>query len=190
MRARPASGARTLRTGARGAAWRGALCAAPLCALLLGGYPHPALASEGLNLFPDPRWLFIHFVILLVLIAPVRRWLLEPLAQVLEQREAKTGGASTRATELRDQASQLEAQVEDKLRQARAEAQRARATALAEAEAEERSILDTARAESARAVAEVRERIQRELEEARVSLSSQSEQLARDAASRILGRAL
>ncbi len=157
--------------------------------LLVVGVAGPAHAS-GLELIPDLGALLINFAVLLALIYPVNRLLLQPLVAVLVEREARTGGARARAEELVSETASRRETLEARLLAARAEAKGRRATLLAEAEAEERRLLDEARQAGRRELQEVREGIGRALEEARVGIAGDARGLAREAASRILGRTL
>jgi len=149
-----------------------------------------ASASEGLNLAPSPIPLAINFITLLILIYPVKRWLLEPLASVLAEREARTSGSDDRSSELLSNADAIAEQIETRLRDARIASQRARSEILATAQANERQILEAAREDAVRQVSEIREILGRELASARNQLASQGASLADLAASQILGRAI
>jgi len=153
-------------------------------------FPDLCLAAEGLTLFPKLEPFVINLVTFLVLIYPIKRWLLEPLSNVLAERELKTSGAAEQSSQLQQQAAALAADIDARLRDARAASQRARAAVLAEAEAQERQILDEARGEAARKISALRESIQQEVASAREGLRAQGSMLAQAAASRILGRSL
>jgi len=149
-----------------------------------------AHAAEGLNLAPSPIPLAINFITLLLLIYPVKRWLLEPMVRILLEREKRTAGADEQASELRGGAQELADQIEMRLREARSASQQVRTEILSAAESHERQLLDQARHEAAQQVAAIRATLAEDLESARSHLASQGQALASAAASQLLGRAL
>ena len=158
---------------------------APLLCIALTQPAHAAL-----DLIPDGDYLLIHLVVLLVLIYPVNRLLLQPLAVVLREREARTSGARSQARLLAEEAADCGRSVEERLQAAHAEAQARRNIVLAEAEAEERRIVGEAREAGQHEIDSLREAVAQELVQARESLERDARGLAREAATRILGRAL
>ncbi len=164
---------------------------APVVAwLLVVAAAAPANAAAGLKLIPEVDLLLVNFAVLLVLIYPVNRLLLQPLAAVLAEREARTSGALARAEHLVSETAGGRETLEAGLLAARIEAQARRTALLAEAEAEERRLLDEARDAGKHELGEVRKGIDRELDQARESLEGDARELAKEAASRILGRKL
>jgi F0F1-type ATP synthase membrane subunit b/b' len=163
-----------------------ALAALPLCAA-----PEAAWAAEDLKLFPE-NWthVAINFAVLLVLIYPVHKWLLGPIARVLQERDEQTRGSLGQVGDLRGSSTEMTASLEAKLREARSAAQRARASALAKAEAQEKHILERAREDAGRTLGALRASIADELVSARKQLESQSTALGREVAAKLLGRAL
>ena len=161
-----------------------------IASLLCLGTAAPASAAGGLQLIPDPFLLVVNFVVLLLLIYPVNRLLLKPLAAVLAERESQTSGARERAERLAAESLAQRAGLEERTLAARAQAQARRAALLAEADAEERALIGAARQAGQRELDEVRAIIGEELVSARESLASDAKKLAREAASQILGRKL
>jgi F-type H+-transporting ATPase subunit b len=160
-------------------------------ALSLLGFPALALAGgDGLNLIPNLTLLVANLVVFGLLIYPTQRWLLAPLVRVLAEREQRTAGALERAQSTHAEAVQMREDLERELATARADAQAHRAVILGEAEAEERRILDEARTDASRALEAVRSSVEGELADARRTLQSDARDLSREAAVRILGRAL
>ncbi len=160
-------------------------------ALSLLGYPALALAGgDGLNLIPNITLLVANLTVLGLLIYPIQRWLLAPLVRVLVEREQRTAGALERAESTHAEAVRVRKELERELARARVEAQAHRSAILGEAEAEERRILDEARTDSARALEAVRSSVEGELADARRTLQNDAQDLSREAAARILGRAL
>jgi F-type H+-transporting ATPase subunit b len=158
--------------------------------LLCLGPAAPASAAGGLDLIPDPFLLAVNFGVLLLLIYPVNRLLLQPLAAVLAEREARTFGARERAEKLSSESQAQLASLEERAHAARAQAQARRATLLAEADAEERALLGAAREAGQRELEDVRAVIATELATARDGLAREAKKLAKEAASQILGRKL
>ena len=150
----------------------------------------PAHAAGSLELIPHPVPLLVNFVVLLLLIYPVNRWLLQPIVAVLQEREQRTLGASERAEGLAAEAAQAQQIIADRAGEARAEAQGQRAALLAEADQEERRVIGSAREQAAGQIESVRESIAAELRAASESLRADAQALAREAAARILGRSL
>jgi F-type H+-transporting ATPase subunit b len=139
---------------------------------------------------PDPLRLLVSFTALLVLIYPVQRLLLQPLAQVLEQRAQRTAGALETAERENAHARELQAALQARLVAARQQAQTERASLLAEAESAERSALARAREEASQLIDGIRTRVREESSRARTELPAMAGELAREAASVLLGRPL
>lgn len=152
--------------------------------------PRSASAAAGLELYPSLPMLLLNMVVLLVLIVPVNRLLLQPIVRVLQEREARTSGALERAEQVGAESVESADRLEETLASARAEGQRVRGEIMARSEEEERAILTRARESAARSVEAVRGSISEELEQARGALREDASALAREAATRLLGRNL
>ena len=150
----------------------------------------PAHASGELVLAPDPTTLVILIIGFVILIAPLNAMIFRPLFQVLDDREAKIGGATEQAAKLVAQATELTEQYRGSIREAREAAEGARKQQLEAARSEHGAITGDAKAESEDEIGRARQEIERSLAEARVSLERASQDLAKVAAERILGRAL
>ncbi len=162
---------------------------APIAALLVV-VPRCAWAAGTLNLIPDLELVIANLFVLLLLIYPVNRWLLQPLNEVARERETRTAGAQERAERIRAEAGELSRRFEALMQQARGEAQARHAAIKERSLREERALLASAREAAAAEVEEVSRGIAAELESARERLREDAEQLAREAASKILGRAI
>ena len=147
-------------------------------------------AGAGLNLLPDLRLVALNVGVFLLLVIPTNRLVLRPLLRIIQARGEKIGGALSRSDELRHEAERVRTVVESQLAEAHAAAQAERNTIMGKAEEDSRGILDAARAESAREMGAVRTSIATELTTARATLQSETRELAREAASRVLGRSL
>ncbi len=161
-----------------------------LTALSLLGFPALAFAASGLNLVPDLTLLAANLVVFGLVIYPTQRWLLAPVVRILTERERRTLGALESAQSLQAEAVQVRKELERELARARADAHARRSAILGEAEAEQGRILEEARTDSARALEAVRSSVEGELADARRTLQSDARELSREAAARILGRAL
>jgi F-type H+-transporting ATPase subunit b len=151
----------------------------------------PAQASEGgLTITPDGPLLLLLIVAFALLIFPVNALIFRPIFRVLDAREQRITGTRRRADQVAQEAEAVTHRYEEALQRAREE------NAL-----ERGRRVEVARSEGARGMAEARGIADREIEaarsqlaaildEARQTLRTQAEQLARDAAARLLGRAL
>lgn len=170
-----------------------------LAALLLALGAAPAHAAEGgLEIFPD---LFrgaspfaSHYVQLMllfvVLVYPVNQLVLKPLLRVLDERSAKIEGARKRASEISAQAEVVLAQYQRAVEGARKQAEELRKDELDRARGEQAQLLAEARQRAESEVAGARSGIAGALPGARAELRGGTEALAREAAARVLGRAL
>ena len=161
----------------------------PSAALTALAIPMSAQASE-LNLIPDASVVATNIALFLLLIYPVNRLLVQPLLRVLDEREARTSGALEQSRRLVDEARASRVDLEIRLSEARTRSQARRSAILSAGEIEERAVLDAARDAGSEIVESVRQSVRSELVEARRSLQADARELAREAATRILGRAL
>lgn len=150
-----------------------------------------ALASEGgLELLPDPPILVVLIAFFAALVPLVNQLLLRPMLRVLDARAERTDGARRRAARLEEQVREVVARYEQSILEVRQSA-----------EGDRRSVLDEARRRAgeetlaARSDAETElGRVRRELGSAvvrtREGLRGHAQELAREAASRVLGRAI
>jgi F-type H+-transporting ATPase subunit b len=151
----------------------------------------PAAASGGIEILPDWTGLLpILIGLFAALIFPVHALIFRPLFRVLDEREERIDGARARAQQVDEEAGAVLARYEDALVQAREEASAQRKTALARARVEEKDATGEARGVAEQELARARGEIAASLAEARESLRPRAEELAREAAERILGRNL
>ena len=159
------------------------------CVLLL--LAEPARAAEGgLQIIPDPDTLLPLLIGFLILIPLVNRVLIQPLLRVLDAREEQIGGARQRAEEVGTRAEAIASRDAAAVSEVRAGAEAERQATLRRARADEASGLQTERAQAERQLEAARVQVGEALESARASLRQGAAGLARDAARRILGRAL
>lgn len=158
---------------------------------ILAGLAIPASAqAAGLNLVPDALTVATNIALFLLLIYPVNRLLVRPLLRVLDERESRTSGALAQSQQLGEEARAARGALEAELAQGRASAQTRRNSILAAGEAREREVLDAAREEASAIVESVHQSVQSELAEVRSGLQADARALAREVATRVLGRAL
>jgi F-type H+-transporting ATPase subunit b len=159
----------------------------------------PAHAAEGgLQIFPDlflgaspleSRYVQL-MVLFVLLIVPVDRLVLRPLLAVLEERGARIEGARKRAAEIGKQAESALGRYSAAIEEARKQADQLRSDALERARGEQARVLAEARGSAEREVSAARSGVAQALDGARVTLRSHGDALAREAASRVLGRSL
>ena len=152
--------------------------------------PGTAAAAAGLNLFPRFELLALNIFVFTLLIYPVNKLLLQPLVRVLEQREARTLGALERAQATLADATELRGEFEGRLREVRTRAAERRGEVLAAGESEVQQALELARGEAGESLDRVRSGVAAELQAARQTLRADASELAREAASKVLGRTL
>jgi F-type H+-transporting ATPase subunit b len=172
-----------------------------ITALALAG---AAQASEGgLVLVPEfishffggedhgTFWVLPIFLVFFSLLAfPANALLYKPIFRVLDERKARTVGTRQRAEKIMIDADNTLAHYERALREVREEAENDRKGQAAAAREESVSATAAARAESENEMERARSEISEALEEARQTLRSEAQELANEAASRVLGRTL
>lgn len=150
----------------------------------------PAFAEEGIQIVPSVGKLVPLIVLFLVMIVPVNRLILQPLLGVLEEREARIAGARARADEIARRADETLSSYESRIASARAEAEVERRGTLEEARGRHAARVSEERGAGESRIVEARAEIARTLEGARTQLEAQAQDLARQAAERMLGRSL
>ena len=137
---------------------------------------------------------FTEWLVLLVgfalLIPVVNRLIVQPVYAVFDERAEKIAGARARAEALQTNASEVLARYESGLRAVREENDRLRGEQLAAAREEQQEITANARSEADGEIERSLSELGASLESARGGLQATAEELARQAAERILGRAL
>ncbi|HAC80290.1 MAG: ATP synthase F0 subunit B [Candidatus Binatia bacterium] len=114
--------------------------------------------------------------------------ILRPTLEVLARRAEKTSGAQAEALAMRDEVTAMGEAFEKSLNDARLAGASGGDQIRREAEASERQMLDAARKDALQTLESIRAEIASETDEARNSLNSQSNDLAKVAANKILGR--
>lgn len=161
--------------------------------ILLAGLLAPGVARAaggGIEVVPDPFWLAVLVVLFALLIWPVNRLIFQPLFHVLDERSSRIDGARARAAETESEAESVLARYEAEVARVREEAGGERRSALEGARSEEQQLARQARGEAEAQLDRARQEIAAAFEDARRGLRPGAEDLAREAAQRILGREL
>jgi F-type H+-transporting ATPase subunit b len=162
--------------------------AAALAALAVA---RPAHAAEGgIEIFPDPTLLVVLLVGFVLLIAPVNALLVKPLLRVAEERERRIEGARERAKQVASEADRVLAQYRGAVEAARVEAAQMRRQRIDVARQDEKAAVAAARKEAEGRLVAARRELGEALAVARKDLAPRAQELARDAAERLLGRSL
>jgi F-type H+-transporting ATPase subunit b len=125
------------------------------------------------------------FGLFVIVLKPV---LFDPLLTLFEAREKLTDGARAEARGMDDRANEIAARFEAELEKVRQEAARERDRLRAETARFEAQIMEEAKADAARILAEGRAQIEAEIGGLRKELEAARPALAREIASRLLGR--
>jgi F-type H+-transporting ATPase subunit b len=146
-------------------------------------------AGEALEIFPDER-IFYLIVLFVLLVFPVNKLLFHPIFRVLDERDARIEGARKRADAVSAEAEATLQRYRSGVRSARDEAESGRKQVLEQARREQAQLTGGARSEAEAEINRAREEVAGALTEARSQLREQAEALAREAATRVLGRSL
>jgi F-type H+-transporting ATPase subunit b len=130
----------------------------------------------------------VQFVLFLVLFALANRFLFQPYLQLRERRKAGIDGARAEAERMTAQADAKLADYEKQLAAARNRANEEGRKVRAEAAAHEKDVTEKARAEAQKAIDEATAKMRQETDAARLQLLPQANTLARQIASKLLGR--
>lgn len=169
---------------------------AQLFAALLGAglgvaWPGAAVAAEdAFTIFPDPLWLLVLILIFLALVVPLDRLLFRPMMKALDERRVRIEGARERAEVVADQADEVLGRYQRAVEAARREAEASRREVLDRARREQTQVMTQAREEAEAQRAQARGQVADALEAARGQLRDESHELAREIASRLLGRSV
>jgi F-type H+-transporting ATPase subunit b len=159
-----------------------------------GAIPHLLPSPRVLAMSGSPIELdFNHVVVFQVvifsfLILVLKPLLFDPMLKIFALREERTEGARNTARELEEEAGELLTKYESELRRVNQAAAEERDRVRAETAKLEAQILKEAREAAAKIVDEGRRRIDNEVNAIRFELGKQSERLATDIATRVLGR--
>ena len=146
-----------------------------------------ALAEGGSNINPNAS-LVVILVLFLFFIFVLNRILFRPIGRVLDEREARTVGATAEA---RASARRYEARLADyeaAIRQARAEGFRTQEQSRAAALDERRRLLDEAKSQASGEIDRAKTDIARQAAEARGALEADARRMAESISRTVLGR--
>lgn len=142
-----------------------------------------------IELKPDLSLLAI-IAIFIVNYLIVKKWLVHPINNVLEWRNSRVREADQKYEEALTRLNTATRDIEDRLMEAKREASEVREAFRREAGGKREALLSQTRAEADTMIAEATASLDQDLVAARESIRRESEQLARLAAERILGRKL
>jgi F0F1-type ATP synthase membrane subunit b/b' len=142
-----------------------------------------------MNLTPDLSLLAI-MVIFIMNYMVVRKFFLQPIAEVLDAREAETRSAEKLYEDALARFSEATAQTEAQLHAAKREAAAVRDRFRGEASAYRQQVVDKTSADARQLIGEADASLGKDVVAAREQIVRESEALARLAAERILGRAV
>jgi F-type H+-transporting ATPase subunit b len=127
-------------------------------------------------------------VIFLVLWIILTKRLFLPYLNLLEQRERRTTGTQHDSTDLEHEGARLRAQYEEKIAQAQAAGYAAKETILQEARQQREKVLTQVREEAMSMLEDVRREVASQMRRERQVAAAEVRTIARDMASKILGR--
>jgi F-type H+-transporting ATPase subunit b len=144
-------------------------------------------AAGGVNLDFDAT-LLVQVVFILVLWAVLKPMLFDPLLKLFEEREKRIEGTKKRARRIDEESAEAKAKYDDLMNQARAEGTAEREKLRAESIRKESELLTKVRGEIQHTVDEARTETQREVDSTRTALKPHTQAIARELATRVLGR--
>jgi F-type H+-transporting ATPase subunit b len=144
-------------------------------------------APSAINVDVDLTFVvqLVLFVLLTLILKPV---LFDPMLKLFEERERRIEGAKVQARHTDEKSATALAKYETEMAKARNAANAERDKLRAEGAKKEQEILAAVRASAARTLEEGRRQVQAEGDKARAALKAESGAMARDLASRVLGR--
>jgi F-type H+-transporting ATPase subunit b len=132
--------------------------------------------------------LLIQFGLFLIMLIVLSRLVFKPYLQLKADREKSIGGAKHEAKDMEAKARAMVADYDAKLTRAKQRGGDERAKVRAEAAAHERQVVGAARDEAGKTVEAAKLRIGRDAGQARSQLDAQAVALAKQMATKILGR--
>jgi F0F1-type ATP synthase membrane subunit b/b' len=155
--------------------------------LVLAPVAH-ASSGGGLVLIPDMTKVVVLLVGFVALVPVVSSLIVRPVYGVIDERAERIDGARKRAAALEESANEVLTRYENAVREVREESERERRQHIDAARSEHAQITGRARAEAEREIEQSQTELQASLSDARAGLRTTAEDLARQAAERILGR--
>lgn len=150
---------------------------------------HQALATLAAHPLIDIDYtVFVQFALFLILYAVANAFLFKPYLRLRQRRKDGIEGARAEAERTSAQADAKLADYEAQLAKARAAANEEGRKVRAEAAANEKAVTDASRAEAQKAIDEATAKMRAETDAARLQLMPQASTLARQLATKLLGR--
>ena len=151
---------------------------------------HQALATHaaGHPLIDIDYTVFVQFALFLILFFVSNAFLFQPYLRLRQRRKDGIEGARADAERMSAQADAKLADYEKQLSRARAGANDEGRKVRAEAATHEKQVIDATRAEAQKSIDEATATMRRETDAARLALLPQASSLARQLASKLLGR--
>ena len=147
-----------------------------------------ALASEGAVNVDADGTIIVHIALFLVLLFALKPLLFDPLMKLFEEREKRTMGTKEAARKEDARSAKAKSTYDAELAKARAEGNVEREKLRAAGLKREAELLATVRAEAAKTLEEGRAKVSADAQAAREGLERDAANLAREVASRVLGR--
>ena len=147
-----------------------------------------AAGGEGLVILPELPMLLLLLVAFAILIFPLNALVFRPIFNILDERDKRIEGTRDRASRLAAEADAALSRYEGAIATAREELEQDRRRQADEARSAHSARTASARAEAEQEIGRARDSVAASLDEARTSLRAQSEGLAREIATRVLGR--
>jgi len=143
--------------------------------------------AGGVNLdFDATLFIQVGFILLLwVVLKPV---LFDPMLKLFEERERRIEGNIKKARQIDDESTEANAKYEDEMAKARAEGAAEGEKLRAQGVRKEAELLGKVRDETQKRMDEARKKTQDEVAAVRSQLAAQTQSLAKDLATRVLGR--
>jgi F-type H+-transporting ATPase subunit b len=149
---------------------------------------HQALVLAAHPLIDIDYTVFVQFALFLVLFVVANKYMFQPYLALRTRRKEGIYGARSEADRMSAQADAKLADYEKQLAVARSRANDEGRKVRAEAAAHEKSVTDASRAQAQKALDEATARMRAETDAARLQLLPQANTLARQIASKLLGR--
>jgi len=144
-------------------------------------------SAGGVN-FDFDRTFLVQMVLFMGLIIVLKPLLFDPVLKIFEQRELRTDGAKAEARRMQEEAGELLRRYEQELERINQVAAEERERLRAETARLEAEILGEARELTGRIVEQGREQIDKEVGSIRLDLAKQSDRIASELATQVLGR--
>ncbi len=144
-------------------------------------------AAGGVNLDFDAT-LFVQVGFIIVLWVVLKPLLFDPMLKLFEEREKRIEGAIKKARKIDETSAGAKAEYDDAMAKARAEGNGERERLRAESVRKENELLAKVRGETQQKVDAARTAANQELDAARAALAPHERDLAKQVASRVLGR--